>query len=256
MYEGGFTYLLYRKPLLYDLAFSWSTGVEVDFYEAVFEEHAGGAEKVLELGCGTGRLMVEFAKRGYLVSGLDICFQMLRRARAKFEEQGLWNAEAYIADMCKFGARQCYDAAISALNTIGHLLTKESLRSHLECVAEALRPGGVYCIVFAPASEGRLAHTWTSAPEGVKVQCKWWRDGNRGRVVEKYLFTYRWSGGKSLILYGMMIMYAWELNEVIAAAREAGLEPVACYSDFSLGSRVELDEPCSRAILVLRRPVE
>ena len=130
MYEGGFTYLFYRKPLLYDLAFSWSTSVEVDFYEAAFEEHAGGAEKVLELGCG-----------------------------------------------------------------------------------------------------------------------------NRGRVVEKYLFTYRWSGGKSLTLYGMMIMCAWELSEVVAAARKVGLEPVACYSDFSLDSRIELDEPRSRVILVLRRPV-
>jgi SAM-dependent methyltransferase len=52
------------------------------------------------------------------------------------------------ADMAEFSVskRATFDAAFCTVNTFRHLLTEESARRHLECIAESLRPGGIYVL--------------------------------------------------------------------------------------------------------------
>src|SRR5262249_57777176 len=45
--------------------------------------HCPAPGRLLDLGCGTGRLLVPFARRGYRVLGVDLSAQMLAVARAK-----------------------------------------------------------------------------------------------------------------------------------------------------------------------------
>ncbi len=44
---------------------------------------------LLELGCGTGRLLIPLAEAGYRVTGVDLSPTMLRIARAKAEAAGV-----------------------------------------------------------------------------------------------------------------------------------------------------------------------
>ena len=44
---------------------------------------------LLELGCGTGRLLIPLAQAGYRVTGVEISPEMLRIARAKAEAAGV-----------------------------------------------------------------------------------------------------------------------------------------------------------------------
>ena len=44
---------------------------------------------LLELGCGTGRLLIPLAEAGYRVTGVDLSPEMLRIARAKAEAAGV-----------------------------------------------------------------------------------------------------------------------------------------------------------------------
>jgi hypothetical protein len=48
--------------------------------------------------------------------------------------------------MSYFHLRRRVDAAYCTINTFRHLLTEESARSHLNCVAKRLRPGGIYIL--------------------------------------------------------------------------------------------------------------
>ena len=48
--------------------------------------------------------------------------------------------------MTDFRLDRPVDAAYCLVNTFRHLLTEEAARRHLECVAENLRPGGIYLL--------------------------------------------------------------------------------------------------------------
>ncbi len=50
--------------------------------------------------------------------------------------------------MADFRLRGRVDAAYCLVNTFRHLLSERAARRHLECVAESLRPGGIYILGF------------------------------------------------------------------------------------------------------------
>jgi SAM-dependent methyltransferase len=54
---------------------------EADLVDALLQEHGG--RRVLDAGCGTGRVAIELAERGYEVVGTDLDSSMLDAARAK-----------------------------------------------------------------------------------------------------------------------------------------------------------------------------
>ena len=51
------------------------------FWQAMAAAAGGGP--ILELGCGTGRVLLPLARAGYEITGLDLSAQMLERCRAK-----------------------------------------------------------------------------------------------------------------------------------------------------------------------------
>ena len=68
----------YADPVDYDRQDSSDTGVA--FYAALAQETGG---PVLEIACGTGRVAIPIARRGFAVTGLDVVPGMLERARSK-----------------------------------------------------------------------------------------------------------------------------------------------------------------------------
>jgi len=62
---------IYDFPKYYDLLFGSDCQAEYHFIRGCFERHAGGpVRRVFEPACGTGRLLVRFARAGYEVAGL------------------------------------------------------------------------------------------------------------------------------------------------------------------------------------------
>ena len=60
-----------------------------DFIEKIIakEYKNGKPELVLDLGCGTGRMTLELAKRGYDMTGVDYSVEMLDIARENAEDE-------------------------------------------------------------------------------------------------------------------------------------------------------------------------
>lgn len=138
----------YDYPQYFDMAFRDQTRLEADFIEAACRKYgAGPVRRLLEPGCGTGRLVAELAARGYNLTGLDLSRASLAYLRRRLARRRL-SATLLEADMADFRLARRVDAAYSTANTFRHLLTQSAARRHLECVARCLRPGGIYVLGF------------------------------------------------------------------------------------------------------------
>jgi SAM-dependent methyltransferase len=71
-----------------------SFGEKCDVIAGAIERHHAGSRppRVLEVGCGPGYLCLELARKGYLVTGLDLSQQAIHYAR-RFAEEDPWRAE-------------------------------------------------------------------------------------------------------------------------------------------------------------------
>jgi SAM-dependent methyltransferase len=138
----------YDQPRFYDIAFCSETALEAEFVEAACRKFCPfPARRLLEPACGTGRLVTEMAARGYQVTGFDLNGPSLEYLRRRLTRRGL-RADVFVADMADFSLPETVDAAVCTVNTFRHLLTEEAARRHLECVAQSLRPGGIYILGF------------------------------------------------------------------------------------------------------------
>src|ERR1022692_1481704 len=70
----------------YDLAPVYQQRADKDFYLARAHEAQG---PVLELGCGTGRILLPIAQAGVDITGLDASSAMLDICRARLDAAGL-----------------------------------------------------------------------------------------------------------------------------------------------------------------------
>jgi SAM-dependent methyltransferase len=156
---------VYAHPQYWDLALRSETRLEAHFIEEACRGYVlFPVRRLLEPGCGSGRLVVELARRGYAVSAFDRCRPALRYLRRKLARRRLI-AEVFEADLAEFRLLRPVDAAFCTFNTFRHLTSEADARRHLECVAKALRPGGIYILGLhlLPLDVAEEAHErWTA----------------------------------------------------------------------------------------------
>ncbi|CAA0136804.1 Glycine/sarcosine N-methyltransferase [Mycolicibacterium vanbaalenii] len=116
---------------------------EADLLEALLREQ-GGTE-VLDAGCGTGRVAIELAARGFSVVGLDLDPEMLSAARAKapdltWIEADLVDADAHLG--------RVFDVVALAGNVM-IFVGKGTEGRVVERLAALLKPGGLLVAGFA-----------------------------------------------------------------------------------------------------------
>ena len=115
-----------------------------DFIEKILDKECKSRpELVLDLGCGTGRMTLELARRGYDMTGIDYSPEMLDIARYSAEEEGhdiLWLCQ----DMREFELYGTVDAAVCCLDCINHLESKGDLESCLKLIHNYLIPDGIF----------------------------------------------------------------------------------------------------------------
>src|SRR6187551_906066 len=124
---------------------------DVRFYGTLADERGG---PILDLGCGTGRLMLPLLRAGHVVVGLDRAPAMLARAAARLRRLAprvRRRALLLRGDLRGLPVRRRFQLAIAAFHTIQHLATDRELARFFAGVARALRPGGWFAFdTFAP----------------------------------------------------------------------------------------------------------
>lgn len=125
-----------RQVAIYDAVNSYEPGTQPNFYLGVAEEV--GAETVIDLGCGTGIISLEFASRGYRVIGVDPSAVMLEVARQKRGAEDVQWVEGGAGELGTPGA----DLTIMSGHVAQFILADADWMELLAGVKEALRPGG------------------------------------------------------------------------------------------------------------------
>lgn len=114
-----------------------------DFIEACFERFIGKKpELVLDLACGTGRMTVELARRGYDMIGVDGSPEMLGEASAR--RLTATNPLYLMQDMRRFELYGSVGAVICCLDSINYLTGEDDLAGCFSCVVNYLDPGGLF----------------------------------------------------------------------------------------------------------------
>lgn len=103
--------------------------------------------RVLELGCGAGRLSVPLAEAGYQVTGLDNNTGALARAQAI----GAARLDLVNADFCTYQLPDRFDLIVCVFNAINYAATAERQRLLLSTARTHLREGGQLLIEFTSA---------------------------------------------------------------------------------------------------------
>ena len=107
-------------------------------------------KRILEIACGSGRILVPLAKAGHAVVGLDMDEAMLRKIPAKAEGMSniTWRTGDAIADDWGTG----YDVVVIAGNFLMNIVSEEgperAQKVLLEKAKLALKPGGMLYIDY------------------------------------------------------------------------------------------------------------
>jgi len=146
-----------------------------------YAQRTGGP--LLELGCGTGRLMVPLAGAGYEVTGVDLSPEMLRIARSKAEVAGVAQRVTLVpGDFADAPLAGSYRLALVMMNTFLHLTSQSAQLRALRHWREHLAPGGLLLIDIFNPDVAQLA--------GLDGRIEWdktWTDTQTGATVMKFL---------------------------------------------------------------------
>ena len=253
----------YDLPRYYDMIFGLDTPKEADFLEAAHARYATTrGRRAFEPACGSGRLLFELARRGWTVEGSDLSDNMLAYARERLQAAGL-RARLSRADMAALpdpGPRRRFDLAYSLVSTFKYLSTEKAARSHLACVARALKPGGIFVLGFhlSDYEETHLSRERWVAEEGdTRVVCniQGWppeRQKRRERMRSRLTVEVAGKRQRSETQWWFRTYDVPQARRLLASVPE--LELVALHDfDFDLERQRELGQERLDALMILRR---
>jgi SAM-dependent methyltransferase len=221
---------------------------DIAFWEVLAAAASGGP--LLELGCGTGRLLLPLARAGHEITGIDLAAQMLARCRVKLQSESP-EVRARVtlieADMTSFDLGRRFAQVYCAFGTFHHLRTVEQQLACLARCRDHLPPGGTLVLDLinpdpapagAPADEpgaddmsagvigwtnGRQIRSWATVVGSHRaLQCNDCEvtyeiievDGSARRVTETF---------------PMRFVFRYELEHLLA---RAGFRIVTLYGDY------------------------
>ncbi|MBN1439082.1 MAG: class I SAM-dependent methyltransferase [Anaerolineales bacterium] len=137
---------------------------------------------VLELGCGSGRVMLHLAREGFAVTGVDSSPAMLALARSRLALQKSIAQRITLreGDFTRLPLDGAFPLIILAFNTFSHMTDPEDARAALAAVEAHLAPGGQ--AVFALPNPIPL---YGDPPPGLVLE-RVFRDEDRNRTVQQF----------------------------------------------------------------------
>lgn len=215
---------------------------DLDLYVALAQRTGG---PVLELTCGTGRLLEALARRGFHVVGFDSSPDMLERARARLDGLGARAtlSQADLRDPLPVGP---FQMVVLTLNALGFLEETPAQIDLLARIRERMAEDGVLVLDLVHA-----APLWDQ-PQGVSVLQRSGADGEIGARVTKWIvqrvfparqqirldcfYDLVWSDGSFTRLDESVSLRYFSRYEIELLLTAAGLRVENIYGDYDLQS--------------------
>ncbi len=166
---------------------SWTedTKKQADFI--INELNLKGNEKILDLACGYGRHALEFARRGFCVTGVDITPEYIRFAVQEAEKEKL-DAHFILSDIRDINFTNAFDVVLNmADGAVGYLENENENNKIFEIISKALKPGGKHFMDIM-----NRAYAETHFP------CKLWEAGEKCLTLSEF----EWEKNSKTLIYG------------------------------------------------------
>ncbi len=167
-------------PDLYCSFFDLEMGNQQDdclYYTQLLGEHQ--CQRVLELGCGTGRIVEYLTSSGFSATGIDTSPEMLLYVRARRK------SPVALMDMCQLGFKQVFDSVIIPHNTLNLLDGEKTITRCLNGIKQTLRKNGLLAVQLFSATETTKAQAHKRI-----FQFALFDTGDNGKLVKETIKTY------------------------------------------------------------------
>lgn len=215
-------------------------GAWCDFLEKMLVKYAKEKPSlVLDLGCGTGVITLELARRGYDMTGIDISPEMLDEARENAAEVGLSGDILWLCqDMCGFELYGTVDAVIATCDAVNYLLTASRLDKCFSLVHNYLVPDGLFVFDISSKAKFKRMYKGDIIIETDNIYCGWQNDYNeKTGIAEFYLSYFTPQGDADDGIYIRRDEYqrqrAWSVRSIRQALARGGFELLAVTDSYS-----------------------
>lgn len=229
---------------------------DLEFYVSLARRIGG---PVLEIGCGTGRILLPTAQAGIEIDGLDFTPQLLEIARAKLDPTLAPRVRLHEGDMRSFDLGRQYRLITVPFRPLQHLLTVDDQVRALTAMRRHLRPGGYlafnvfypnYRIIDQPGGAEQEDSSWTDPADPQVTVKRFFRRTSVDRLNQAFEgeFIYRsYREGKQVRVERSafrMSWYTWPHLQLLL--RHTGFEIAESYGTFA-GQPIDV---CQEMIVV------
>jgi SAM-dependent methyltransferase len=226
----------------YDLEHDAFTA-DVAMYQAIAQQTDG---PVLELGCGTGRLVQALVRAGKRAVGVDDDPAMLARAESRLRATGVPTRRWRLVqvDVRQLVLRERFGLVLAPLDFLGYfadvgdqLAVLAVARAHLRragrLVLDVTHPPGA----FLDQPEGLLVHQWTRDTDDGGALTKWWvRELDAGTQIAALTAYYDLTDADGIlrrVVQRLRLRYFFRFELALLLER-AGLEVSGIYGGYGL----------------------
>ena len=230
---------------LYDYVVPYRDRPDAAFFVEAAKESGG---PVLEVGCGTGRVLIPTARAGIEIVGLDLSPHMLEvcRGRLKAEPKEVRSRVRLVqGDMRAFELSQTFKLVTLPFRPFQHLTTVEDQLACLGCIRRCLAEGGRLILdIFNPSLESLVRQNFGeeiseepefSMPDGRRVIRRHKivsRDNyNQINYVELIYYVTHPDGRKERLVQAFPMRYLFKFEAEHLLVR-AGFEVEQLYADY------------------------
>ncbi|MBI1255922.1 MAG: methyltransferase domain-containing protein [Chloroflexi bacterium] len=226
-------------------------GPEIAYYRKLIERYG---QPALDVGCGTGRLLLPYLRAGFDVDGCDISPDMLALCREKAEREGL-SPNLYVQAMHELDLPRTY-RTIYVCGSFGIGSTRQQDALALHRFHQHLAPGGVLLLdVQMPYGGGSWHWEHWLMENRQHLDPDFWTEGERERAADgsdyvmrsriedldpleqvltlKY-WAQRWNDARLLgEEQHILTSNIYFKNELLLLLKQAGFDDVIVQGDFT-----------------------
>ena len=205
--------------------------------------------KVLDLCCGQGRHLIDLARRGYDVVGLDLSEYMLDKCKTAAAAEGISPVLVH-ADMREIGFTAEFDAVISMFTSFGYLETTDDDQKVLNAASLALKGGGLLLLDLHNRDSLTASFKpieWHESMRGDMILSERAFDPITGRVNAREV-TIHEDGRRTETSHSLRI---YTYNELQAMLQQAGLTVQSVYGGYD---SAPFDRQSRGMIVIAQKP--
>jgi ubiquinone/menaquinone biosynthesis C-methylase UbiE len=200
---------------------------------------AWSGQPVIELACGSGRLLISVAKAGYAVDGMDRSATMLDRLREKLaecDEATRKRVRLFRADMMEFVPDRRYQTVFLAYNSLQYFERKDKVGAFFRRVPLFLQPQGKFLFVVRRLSlsdfqDGErviydsMKSPFKDEPKGLSVGSRFVShlDAANGQLVNERTYVIAYRNGETERIVQITRAPIIETTEYIAMLKDGGM---------------------------------